>query len=68
MFKEFSEEFDQAKWPEMCNGAQACVAEQAPVVWLFTEPTLYGVSQRLDYQPRPDGRFYLNLVLKGVAE
>ncbi|MET3897401.1 peptide/nickel transport system substrate-binding protein [Devosia sp. UYZn731] len=68
MFKAFSEEFDQAKWPAMCNAAQAYVAEQAPVVWLFTEPTLYGVSKRLDYQPRPDGRFYLNLVLKGVSE
>jgi peptide/nickel transport system substrate-binding protein len=68
MFKAFSQEFDQSKWPGMCNAAQAYVAEQAPVVWLFTEPTLYGVSQRLDYQARPDGRVYLNLVLKGVKE
>ena len=68
MFKAFSEEFDQTKWPAMCSAAQAYVAEQAPVIWLFTEPTLYGVSKRLDFTPRPDGRFYLNLVLKGVSE
>ncbi|HEV7718727.1 MAG TPA: ABC transporter substrate-binding protein [Arsenicitalea sp.] len=68
MFKAFSQEFDQSKWPAMCNAAQEYVAEQAPVIWLFTEPTLYGVSQRLDYQARPDGRVYLNLVLKGVKE
>jgi ABC-type transport system substrate-binding protein len=68
MFKAFSQEFDQSKWQAMCNEAQAYVAEQAPVVWMFTEPTLYGVSKRLTYQARPDGRTYLNLVLKGVKE
>jgi glucose-6-phosphate isomerase len=35
---------------------------------VFTEPTFYGVSKRLDYQPRPDGRVYLNLVLKAVKD
>ncbi len=68
MFKAFNEEFDQSKWTEMCNAAQAYVAEQAPVVWMFVEPALYGVSQRLEFEPRPDGRMYLNLVLKGVSE
>lgn len=68
MFKTFKEEFDQSKWESMCNEAQAYVAEQAPVIWLFTEPTLYGVSKRLTYTPRPDGRVYLNLVLAGVSE
>jgi len=68
MFVAFNQEFDQSKWTEMCNAAQAYVAEQAPVVWLFTEPTFYGVSQRVQYEPRPDGRVYLNLVLKGVSE
>ncbi len=66
MFKAFSQEFDQTKWPAMCKQAEAYVAEQAPVIWMFTEPTLYGVSDRLTYEPRPDGRMYLNLVLKGV--
>lgn len=68
MFTAFSQEFDQSKWQAMCNEAQAYVAEQAPVVWLYNEPTLYGVSQRLDYQVRADGRVYLNLVLKGVKQ
>jgi peptide/nickel transport system substrate-binding protein len=68
MFKAFNQEADQSKWEKMCNEAQAYVAEQAPVIWLFTEPTLYGMSKRLSYQARPDGRVYLNLVLKGVTE
>lgn len=68
MFKAFNQEFDQSKWPQMCNELQAYVAEQAPVIWMFTEPTFYGVSKRLDYQARADGRVYLNLVLKGVKE
>ena len=66
MFDSFVHEFDQSKWEGMCKDAQAYVAEQAPMVFLFTEPTLYGVSQRLDYQPRADGRMYYNLTLKGV--
>lgn len=68
MFKTFNQEFDQSKWKAMCDAAQAYVAEQAPVVWMFTEPTFYGVSKRLDYEARPDGRVYLNLVLKGVKD
>lgn len=68
MFKAFNQEFDQSKWTEMCNAAQAYVAEQAPVVWMFTEPTFYGVSKRLKFEPRPDGRVYYNLVLKGVTD
>ena len=66
MFDEFNHEFDPSKWQAMCNAAQAYVAEQAPVVWMYTEPRLYGVSERLSYEARPDGRLYLNLVLKGV--
>jgi len=68
MFKAFNQEFDQSKWQKMCNDAQAYVAGQAPVIWLFTEPTLYGVSKRLSYEARPDGRVYLNLVLKGATD
>jgi hypothetical protein len=30
----------------MCNDAQAYVAEQASVIWLFTGPTFYDVSKR----------------------
>ena len=66
MFKAFSEEFDQSKWPAMCAEAEAYVAAQAPVIWMFTEPRLHGVSDRLTYAPRPDGRMYLNLTLRGV--
>lgn len=66
MFKAFTQEFDQSKWQKECWDMEAYAAEQAPVVWLYTLPSLYGVSSRLDFAPRPDGRMYLNLVLKGL--
>lgn len=68
MFKAFRQEFDPSKWPEMCRAAQAYVAEQAPVVWLFNAPSLYGVSKRLTFHPRADGRLYLGSVLQGEQE
>ena len=68
MFKTFRQEFDQSKWPEMCRAAQAYVAEQAPVVWLFNAPALYGVSKRLAFRPRADGRLYLGSVLQGEQD
>lgn len=66
LFSAFVQEYDSTKWQSMCYEAEAYAAEQAPVVWLFTEPTLYAVSDRLDFVARDDGRVYLNLVLKGV--
>jgi peptide/nickel transport system substrate-binding protein len=66
MFNVFVQEFDQTKWQKDCYDMEAYAAEQAPVVWLFNEPALYGVSSRVDFTPRGDGRMYLNLVLKGV--
>ena len=66
MFRAFTQEFDQSKWQKMCWDMEAYAAEQAPVVWLYNVPALYGVSSRLDFTPRGDGRMYLNLVLKGL--
>lgn len=66
MFAAFTAEFDQTKWQKMCYDLEAYAGEQAPLVWLFTEPALYGVSSRLDFTARADGRKYLNLVLTGV--
>ena len=66
LFRAFAQEFDQSKWQKMCYEAEAYAAQQAPVIWLFTEPNLYGVSDRLDLrcasgraglsQSRPQGR------------
>ena len=66
MFQAFVQEFDQSKWQKMCWDLEAYAGEQAPVVWLFTEPALYGVSNRIDFVARGDGRMYLNMVLKGL--
>jgi peptide/nickel transport system substrate-binding protein len=66
LFAAFVKEYDQSKWQSMCYELEAYAAEQAPVIWMFQEPALYAVSQRLEFEPRDDGRMYLNLVLKGV--
>jgi peptide/nickel transport system substrate-binding protein len=66
LFEKFVQEYDSSKWQSMCYEIEAYAADQAPVIWLFTEPTLYAVSDRLDFVARDDGRVYLNLVLKGV--
>ena len=66
LFRAFAREFDESKWQQMCYEAEAYAAEQAPVIWLFPEPNLYGVSDRLGFTARPDGRVYLNLVLTGI--
>ena len=66
MFRAFVKEYDQSKWQSMCYELEAYAAEQAPVIWMFTEPALYAVSDRIDFVARNDGRMYLNLVLQGV--
>ena len=66
MFKGPAQEFDSSKWQKMCHEAEADAGQQAPVIWLFTEPSLYGVSSRLAFTPRPDGRLHLSVVLKGL--
>jgi peptide/nickel transport system substrate-binding protein len=64
----FVTEFDQSKWEDMCFELQEYVGEQAPVIWLYNEPALYGISDRIEFTPRPDGRLYLNLVLTGYND
>jgi peptide/nickel transport system substrate-binding protein len=66
MFEAFVREYDQSKWQAMCWELEAYAGEQAPVIWMFPEPALYAVSERVDFEARDDGRMYLNLVLKGV--
>ena len=66
MFRAFVKEYDQSKWQSMCYELEAYAAEQAPVIWMYTEPALYAVSDRIDFVARNDGRMYLNLVLQGV--
>ena len=49
----------------MCYEAEAYVAQQAPVIWMFTEPTLYGVSDMLAYGAMAS-RCVLDLGVKDV--
>jgi len=68
MFSAFVTEFDSTKWQAMCWELEAYAGEQAPVVWLYNEPAIYGFSDRIKFTPRPDGRLYLNLVLQGYNQ
>jgi peptide/nickel transport system substrate-binding protein len=66
LFRAFVKEFDQSKWQSECFELEKYAAEQAPVIWMFPEPALYAVSERLSFVPRDDGRMYFNMVLQGV--
>ncbi len=39
---------------------QEIIHEEAPWVFLWMQHDFYGVSRRIDWQPRADGRIYLH--------
>ena len=51
--------FNEASRSRFLNEAQAIAYEEAPWVWLWRSYHFYGLSQDLDWTPRPDGLVYL---------
>ena len=41
------------------DSLQRLIQEKAPWIFLWEQHDLYGVSNRLDWQPRADEQFYL---------
>ena len=41
------------------TGMQEIVHEEAPWIFLHIQPDTYGVSERIDWQPRPDEMIHL---------
>lgn len=47
-------EMDPAKRAELYSTAQKILKEEAPMIFLYQLKDLYGVSKRIDWNPRPD--------------
>ena len=51
--------FNENVRARLLNEAQAIGYNQAPWIWLWRQYDFYGVSQQLDWAPRPDGLVHL---------
>jgi len=60
LWEEMSVTFDQAKRRDICNRMQEVIHDEAPVIFIWFQTDLYGVSQRLVWTPRPDERIRLH--------
>jgi peptide/nickel transport system substrate-binding protein len=59
LWDEMSTAFDVKKRREICFKMQEVLADEAPVIFLWFQTDLYGVSERLVWKPRPDERIRL---------
>lgn len=50
---------DVAYREEVYGQAMALINEQAPAIFLYKQPVLYGLSARLDWEPRSDEFLYM---------
>ncbi len=50
--------FDPAERAQRLKQAMELLWEEAPIAWLFQYQTIYGVSNRFDYRPSPEGKMY----------
>jgi peptide/nickel transport system substrate-binding protein len=50
--------FDPAERAQRLKQAMRLLWEEVPIAWLFQYQTIYGVSNRYDYRPSPEGKLY----------
>jgi peptide/nickel transport system substrate-binding protein len=50
--------FDPAERALRLKEAMSRLWEDVPIAWLFQYQTIYGVSNRFDYRPSPEGKLY----------
>jgi peptide/nickel transport system substrate-binding protein len=50
--------FDPAERAQRLKQVMGLLWEEAPIAWLFQYQTIYGVSNRYDYRPSPEGKLY----------
>jgi peptide/nickel transport system substrate-binding protein len=58
MVDELSKTFDEQRAQALCHRAQDYMNREAPMVFLYFQVDYYGVSNRLDWKPRPDERVF----------
>ena len=50
--------FDPNERAQRLKEAMELLWEEVPIAWLFQYQTIYGVSNRFDYRPSPEGKMY----------
>jgi peptide/nickel transport system substrate-binding protein len=59
IWDDMSAMFDTRKRKDACFRMQEVILDEAPVIFIWFQTDLYGVSQRLEWKPRPDERIVL---------
>jgi len=57
LFKE-QQEFDPAKRKKYLGQAMSLITEEAPACFMWRHKLLWGISEKVDYQPAPDAGIY----------
>jgi peptide/nickel transport system substrate-binding protein len=52
------QEFDPVKRKRYLFQAMSLIAEEAPACFFWRHKLLWGISDKIDYKPLPDGRIY----------
>lgn len=60
LWDELSITFDVKKQKDICYRMQEVIHDEAPVVFIWFQTDIYGVSQRLEWKPRADERIRLH--------
>jgi peptide/nickel transport system substrate-binding protein len=60
LWDDMSSTFDVKKRKDICYRMQEVLLDEAPVIFIWFQTDLYGVSQRLIWKPRPDERIRLH--------
>ena len=58
-FEELTVTFDESRRQELIMEAQEVAAEQAPWLFLWRQPSIYGVNKSLNWEPRRDEYIFL---------
>lgn len=59
LWEDISIAFDVRKRRDVCYRMQEVIHDEAPVIFIWFQTDIYGVSQRLVWKPRPDERIRL---------
>jgi len=59
LYKEASMTIDQAKRKKIIYRLQEIAWDECPWLFMYNQWSLYGMSRRIDWKPRPDERIYL---------
>ena len=54
LLKQIYTTMDDKKRQDLIYKAQELANEEAPIIWMYFQPDLYGVNKRLDWKPRVD--------------